>query len=121
MTTEQDQTAATAVRRIITVDAPVVRAFEVFTAGFGSWCRWTTTPATRLLTRWFSSHASVAGGTSARQTAPNPIGALCWSGMRRGDWCWPGDSTPNGSTTLTRRSRPSQAVSLPECLWPTPR
>jgi uncharacterized protein YndB with AHSA1/START domain len=37
MTTEQDQTAATAVRRSITVDAPVERAFEVFTAGFGSW------------------------------------------------------------------------------------
>jgi uncharacterized protein YndB with AHSA1/START domain len=37
MTTEQDQTAATAVRRSITVDAPVERAFEVFTTGFGSW------------------------------------------------------------------------------------
>jgi uncharacterized protein YndB with AHSA1/START domain len=35
MTTEQ--TAATAVRRSITVAAPIDVAFEVFTAGFGSW------------------------------------------------------------------------------------
>lgn len=37
MTTEHDQAAATAVRRGITVDAPVERAFAVFTDRFGTW------------------------------------------------------------------------------------
>jgi hypothetical protein len=42
------QTTATAVRRSITVAAPVEKAFEVFTDGFGAWWRWTTTPAMRI-------------------------------------------------------------------------
>ncbi len=37
MTTEHDQAAATAVRREITVNAPVEQAFAVFTDRFGTW------------------------------------------------------------------------------------
>jgi hypothetical protein len=46
------QTTATAVRRSITVAAPVEKAFEVFPTGSEPGGRWTTAPAMRIPRLW---------------------------------------------------------------------
>ncbi len=73
------------IRKQLTVEAPLDRAFRVFTANMGAW--------------WPKDHH--IGKAALKDCVIEPKVNGCWyeSGIRRGGWCWPGSSTRGSSTT----------------------
>src|SRR3954451_3214248 len=92
------------VRGEIVVQAPLEKAFTVFTERFGD----IKPPEHNLLgapiaETVFELH--VGGGFSTgRPTAASAAGRACWSSSRRTGWCSAGTSAPPGSWRPIRRT-----------------
>ncbi|EIG63685.1 hypothetical protein Bra1253DRAFT_00197 [Bradyrhizobium sp. WSM1253] len=93
----------TAVKQSIVVEAPIARAFKIFTEGFGSF----KPPEHNLLRVQIAETVFEprVGGyimTEASMGA-SAAGRACWPTNRRTGCCSAGTSAPNGRSRLTRK------------------
>jgi hypothetical protein len=95
-----DQAAAPTVRKSIVVDAPIERAFTVFTDRFGDF----KPPEHNLLgapiaeTVFGSSRGSAAASWTGPRTAASAGGRGSWPSTRRTGWCSAGTSARSGAS-----------------------
>ena len=97
------QAADTSVRTSITVEAPIARAFSMFTDGIGSW--WP--PENHILQAELAEmvfEPHVGGHIYDRAwTEASRAGRGCWRTSRRAAWCSAGTSIHAGRSRRTRR------------------
>ena len=96
------QAVVTSVKTAVVVDAPLERAFDVFTAGMASWWNPDHHIIEAKSPRWCSSAASAATSTTAASTAASAAGRACSPTSLRIAWSSAGTSACGGSSRPTR-------------------